>query len=368
MKELWRKKSVRIVLAVIVIVVAVGVIGISAQSSHKRRDYNSHVDAAKKYLIELDYEQAIVEYTLALEIEPNSKEIMDALEKTYLTYAETYEEIEEYERAIEILERGYAQTNRESLRERMEELIDLQVQKEEEEKERLLAEEAAEKQRLSEEEKEKQRQQEKVENEEDTKEESNTEEEADGEDREADTEETTDSIEETEETQQSAEKSGMAEVYQAKAAEYVFALQRDFFENKYRGDSWIDAPWVDARSLKTQEEFCEYFNNDISVSFQGKTGATIGAVNTQLLEETESQCRILVSDMVYYTYVDSPFADVPYFEFVIDKATGQGTIVDCHYDVVYVIYEPGFSSMLELNARSADDYYGCEGRVFNFND
>ena len=345
MKELWKKKSVKAALAVIVILVAVGIVSISTQSAQRRKDYNGHVDAAEKYLTELDYEQAIAEYTLALEIEPNSTEILDALEETYLAYAQTYIDIEEYESAIEILERGYEQINRESLQEKIEEVMELQAQKEEEEKARLLAEEAERKRKQEEEEAEQQSLEEKSE---------------------AEDEETPVPEEEQEEPAKAA---GTAAEYQAKAAEYVFEIQREYFENKYGDEPWIDAPCIDARNLKTQMEFCEYFTEIEDVfPYPGKSGVNVGAVNTSLLEETESQYRILVSDMVFSTIADSPDGDVSYFEFVIDKATRQGTIVDCYYDVVYVIVEPDYTPMLTLRGSYTDDYYGCVGRVFDFND
>lgn len=128
MEKIWKKKSTKAALAVIVILVAVIIIGFSTQSSQRRKDYNEHITVAEKYLSELDYEQAIVEYTLALEIEPNSEEILSALEQTYLAYAQTFADEENYEQAIDILEKGYAQTGKESLLAKKEEFTDLLTQ------------------------------------------------------------------------------------------------------------------------------------------------------------------------------------------------------------------------------------------------
>lgn len=363
MKELLKKKSVKIVLLLIVLLVVMGIVGMNASSAQRRKDYNGHVDAAEKYLAELDYEQAIAEYTLALEIEPNSKEILDELEETYLAYAQTYADMEEYESAIEILERGYEQIGRESLREKIEELRTIQAQKEEEEKERLLAEEA-EKQRLLEEEAEKQRLLEEEAEKQRLLAEAQEQEAA--EDEEEEIEEMPAPKQKPEEVSQAEGESDKLAVYQAKAADYAFSIQREFYENS---SSDIDgyASFVDARSLKTQVEFCEYFHRDPMADFQGKRGSVVGAVNTSLLEETESQYKILVSDIVFYTFVDSPFGDITYFEFVIDKATGQGTITDSYFDEVYVSPEEPYSSMLELTGRFMIDDYGCKGRVFDFN-
>ncbi len=123
MKELWRKKSVKAVFAVVVILAAVVIVSISAQSFERKRNYNGHIDSAEKYLAELNYEQAIVEYTLALEIEPNAEKVLDALEQTYLDYAQSLADAGDYEKAVSVLEDGYAMTGRESMQTKKEELL-----------------------------------------------------------------------------------------------------------------------------------------------------------------------------------------------------------------------------------------------------
>lgn len=106
---------------IILLIVIGGIVGINAQSAQRQKEYNGHIEAAEKYLSELDYEQAIAEYALALEIEPKSEEVLSGLEQTYLAYAKSYADTGDYERAIEILEEGYAMTERASLKEKMEE-------------------------------------------------------------------------------------------------------------------------------------------------------------------------------------------------------------------------------------------------------
>lgn len=122
MKELLKKKSVKIVLLLIVLLVIMGIVGMNVQSAQRRNEYNSHIEAAEKYLTELDYEQAIAEYTLALEIEPNAEEVLNALEKTYLDFAQSFAAGGDYDKAISILEEGYAQIGRDSLHQKIEKL------------------------------------------------------------------------------------------------------------------------------------------------------------------------------------------------------------------------------------------------------
>lgn len=353
MKELWRKKSVKAALAVIVILVVVGIVSLSVQSSQRRKDYNGHIDAAEKYLTELNYEQAIAEYTLALEIEPNSKEILNALEEVYLAYAQTYVDIEEYESAIEILKRGYEQTGRESLWAKIEELTNLLAQKEEEERERLLAEEEAEKQRLLEEEEERERLLAEEEKRQKLLAEAQGQETAD--DEEEETEEIAAPAQVAEMTMQADERSDMVAAYQAKASEYIFAMQKE------RYDGLMTGTFYDARMLRTQAEFYEFFNNPpspVGVWF------AVGALETSLLEETESQCRILVTDMVFYTDMESCW--IEHFEIIIDKAAKQGTIANIYGDRVEIFDFLG--SRGEVLSHDIDGDPNWLGRVFDFSE
>ncbi|MBD5453178.1 MAG: hypothetical protein HDR30_02475 [Lachnospiraceae bacterium] len=121
MKELLKKKSVKISLLLIILLVIMGIVSINARSAQKSREYNAHIEAAEKYLSDLDYEQAIAEYTMAFEIEPK-EEVVDALEQTYLAYAQTCIDAGDYEKAVGILEEGYEKIGRESLQEMIEEL------------------------------------------------------------------------------------------------------------------------------------------------------------------------------------------------------------------------------------------------------
>lgn len=152
MKELLRKKSVRISILLVTLLVVMGIVGINVRSAQRRREYDGHVEAAEKYLTELDYEQAIAEYMLALEIEPDSEEALNALEQIYQDYAQNLVDAGDYEKAVSILKEGYEQTGRESLPAKIEEFqvmqeemlakeAEMQEQKRLEEEQRKLEEE-----------------------------------------------------------------------------------------------------------------------------------------------------------------------------------------------------------------------------------
>lgn len=126
MKELLKKKSIKIVLLLIVVSVIAIIVGINVRSAQKEKEYDAHIEAAEKYLTELDYKQAIAEYTLALEIEPNAEEILDDLEKTYLKYADALVDDGKYKKAIRVLKEGYEQTGRDSLQEKSEQIEDVE--------------------------------------------------------------------------------------------------------------------------------------------------------------------------------------------------------------------------------------------------
>ena len=120
MKELLKKKSVKISILLIILLVLMGIVGINVQSVQQSKEYDEHIAAAEKYLTELDYEQAIAEYTKAFEIDPK-EEVVDALEQTYIAYAQTYMDAGDYDKAVSILEEGYGKIGRESVQNRIEE-------------------------------------------------------------------------------------------------------------------------------------------------------------------------------------------------------------------------------------------------------
>ncbi len=48
MKELLKKKSVKIMLLLIVLLVVIGIVGINVRSAGPKREYNRHIEAAEK--------------------------------------------------------------------------------------------------------------------------------------------------------------------------------------------------------------------------------------------------------------------------------------------------------------------------------
>ena len=145
MSEILKKKSVKIAVAVICLVVLAIIAGFVVQGGRRQQEIASHLEMAQKYISELDYEQAIAEYTAALSIDPNNESIRQALEQAYLDHAQLYIETEEYEMATNILNNGYGQTQFVVLNDKLAEVQKLQTEKEE-------AERAAEEARIAEEE------------------------------------------------------------------------------------------------------------------------------------------------------------------------------------------------------------------------
>ena len=106
MKEVLKKKGVKVALGLIGIVMAAIIVGFVVQGGREQKLVTSHLELADKFLEELDYEQAITEYTAVLEIEPKNQRALNGLETAYLEYARDYKEAEEYDRAIDILKKA----------------------------------------------------------------------------------------------------------------------------------------------------------------------------------------------------------------------------------------------------------------------
>lgn len=101
-------------IAVITVVIISIVVTVSGGS---KDTYGSHMELAQRYLDELQYEQAIAEYRVAIEIEPHNPE-------AYLGLAEVYVAMGDTEKALEVLAEGYEQTESARIAARQEELAE----------------------------------------------------------------------------------------------------------------------------------------------------------------------------------------------------------------------------------------------------
>ena len=104
------KKFVSILLAFVMIIT------ITSCANTAQPDWQDHLDLGQKYLLDGDYEQAIIEFNKVIEIEPKN---VDA----YLGLAEAYIAAGDYDSAISVLEQGYAETSNQTLQDRINELM-----------------------------------------------------------------------------------------------------------------------------------------------------------------------------------------------------------------------------------------------------
>ncbi len=110
------KKNIVVIVIAAILAMGVGgaavIIGISSTPANRISPY---MDAAERYLSEMNYEQAIIEFEKALEIEPMN---VDA----YLGIAEAYMALGDTDKAIAALDEGIAKTGSDKLRDKLEEI------------------------------------------------------------------------------------------------------------------------------------------------------------------------------------------------------------------------------------------------------
>jgi tetratricopeptide (TPR) repeat protein len=111
-----KKILIAAIAAVALIVVAVAVIVINKPTEVITDSAASHISLAENYLLDLNYEAAIAEYRMAIEINPKNAGY-------YIALAELYIEMRDTEAAIEVLEEGLGKVD-ESERDRIQVLID----------------------------------------------------------------------------------------------------------------------------------------------------------------------------------------------------------------------------------------------------
>jgi tetratricopeptide (TPR) repeat protein len=117
------KRRILIVNAIAIVVVILVVAAIIVNGSGNQNNLRDQLDLAEQYLSDLDYEQAITAYEQALEIDPKCEE-------AYLALADIYVTLEDYDKALEILNEGYEQTGADSIVEKIEEIQNLLAEQE----------------------------------------------------------------------------------------------------------------------------------------------------------------------------------------------------------------------------------------------
>ena len=101
------QKRIWIVTAILAAVVIAAVVAGVAYSRSDAVRFRRQIDLGNKYLEELNYEQAIAEFTRALEIMPDDESALSALASAYIGWGSSLLESQDYEKAVDILEEGY---------------------------------------------------------------------------------------------------------------------------------------------------------------------------------------------------------------------------------------------------------------------
>ncbi len=106
-------KKITIKILAIVAAIAAVVIGVLIFTNN---NFNKYLDLGNKALLDMDYDNAIIAFDKAIDIDPKRPE-------AYIGMAEVYVALEEYGTAYEYLEKGYHKTNHISILEKMDEVI-----------------------------------------------------------------------------------------------------------------------------------------------------------------------------------------------------------------------------------------------------
>nr|MCR5650039.1 tetratricopeptide repeat protein [Lachnospiraceae bacterium] len=100
-----RKKIVVVFVCLMAVIIAVTVGVIVYRNSDKVKVKN-YLEMGSRYLSEMQYEQAIVEFTKAFELDPDNPVVTGNLVTAYSDWADALVEEENYDKAIEILTQG----------------------------------------------------------------------------------------------------------------------------------------------------------------------------------------------------------------------------------------------------------------------
>ena len=116
-----RKVLVFAAIGIVLVLLAAIIAGVTVFGGSDRK-LQEQLDLGAKYLVEMDYDQALVAFNAALEIEPKN---VDA----YLGIVEVYTRMNEFETALECAREGYEVTGDDRLKEKidtLESMIDAQ--------------------------------------------------------------------------------------------------------------------------------------------------------------------------------------------------------------------------------------------------
>lgn len=149
MKTLLSKKNY--IITAVAIVCVLGIVAIFFMGGNK--EFKEHISLGNKYLQEMKYEESIVEFTAAFNLEPKNKEAAEGIENACLAYADSVladvenVEIETFVKVSEVLMSSYEITQIETIQEKTDEIDQVIQEKEaaQEEEEAKAAEENAKK-------------------------------------------------------------------------------------------------------------------------------------------------------------------------------------------------------------------------------
>ncbi len=112
-----QKTRIIIYIAIAVTALALGIIAVlSIPKETVTETADEFLNAGNKYLIELSYDKAVIEFNKAIEIEPRNAD-------AYIGLAEAYLGMGDEDKAVETLELGYENTRDERIKEMLDELL-----------------------------------------------------------------------------------------------------------------------------------------------------------------------------------------------------------------------------------------------------
>lgn len=108
-----KKKTSMIVAAVLILLIAAAAVltvAKTVKADSLRKAFAEQMSLGERYLLEQNYEEAVIAFQMAIEIDPKNAD-------SYLKLSEAYAGVGDYENAVSALEKGYVQTQNEHLTE-----------------------------------------------------------------------------------------------------------------------------------------------------------------------------------------------------------------------------------------------------------